>query len=223
MPIALDHIFICCEPGGPEAQELLALGLTEGSPNTHPGQGTANRRFFFQGGFIELLWVSHPLEAQSSLTAPTRLWDRWTGRAGSACPFGISFSPTGELVQQPPFETWPYRPAYLPPDKAILFAHGTSLQEPELFYLAWPDPQASSAQQPKNRASPLVLIQAVSVGLPNGSIRSRAAQAANAAGLIQFHESKDYELIVRFEATSAVSYDLRPSMGLILKGVLREP
>lgn len=219
MPIALDHIFICCEPGGLEAEELLALGLIEGSRNTHPGQGTSNRRFFFHGGFIELLWVSNPSQAQSSLTAPTRLWDRWTGRASSACPFGIAFSPTGTFVPQPPFETWPYRPAYLPADKAILFAQGTSLQEPELFYLAWPSPQASSAQQPKHHTSPLVRMQAVSVGLPNGSIRSSAAQAANAAGLIQFHESRDSELIVRFEASSTVSFDLRPTLGLVLHGV----
>jgi hypothetical protein len=219
MPIALDHVFICCEPGGPEAEAMLALGLTEGSRNMHPGQGTANRRFFFHGGFIELLWVSDASEAQSPLTAPTRLWERWTGRAGSACPFGIAFSPTGALVPEPPFETWPYRPAYLPAGKAILFAENTSLQEPELFYLAWPSPQASSAQQPKTHLAPLVRMQTVSVGLPTASVLSRAAQAANSTGLIQFHESRAYELIVRFEARSAVSFDLRPTLGLILQGV----
>ncbi len=219
MPIALDHVFICCEPGGPEAGQLLALGLIEGSRNTHSGQGTSNRRFFFQGGFIELLWASDPSEAQSSLTAPTRLWERWIGRAGSACPFGIAFSPTGAHVPQPPFETWPYRPAYLPADKAILFAQGTSLREPELFYLAWPNPQASSAQQPRNHGSPLARMLGVSVGLPTGSVLSRAAKAAKAAGLIQFHESEGYELIVRFEASSTVSFDLRPMLGLILQGV----
>ena len=43
----LDHIFIRARPGAPEAEALKAFGLTEGSPNRHPGQGTANRRFFF--------------------------------------------------------------------------------------------------------------------------------------------------------------------------------
>ena len=53
---------------------LLAAGLAEGSPNTHPGQGTANRRFFFESGFLELLYVHDELEAQSDLSAPTQLW-----------------------------------------------------------------------------------------------------------------------------------------------------
>jgi hypothetical protein len=32
--------------------------LTEGTPNIHPGQGTANRRFFFRNAMLELLWVN---------------------------------------------------------------------------------------------------------------------------------------------------------------------
>jgi hypothetical protein len=45
--VELDHAFIACRPGAPEADALLRQGFVEGSPNTHPGQGTANRRFFF--------------------------------------------------------------------------------------------------------------------------------------------------------------------------------
>ncbi len=43
----LDHLFLCCSEGAPEAATLVRRGPTEGSSNTHPGQGTANRRFFF--------------------------------------------------------------------------------------------------------------------------------------------------------------------------------
>jgi len=46
MPIELDHVFICTAPGAPCAEEIVQLGLHEGAPNQHPGQGTANRRFF---------------------------------------------------------------------------------------------------------------------------------------------------------------------------------
>jgi hypothetical protein len=176
MPIGLDHIFVCCATGGPEAAELIALGLTEGSSNTHPGQGTANRRFFFHGGFIELLWVSNPSEAQSELSSRTRLWARWSDRATSACPFGIAFSPSGADVPSPPFATWPYRPAYLPADKPILFAEDTPLREPELFYLAWPNPQASATHQPKVHRAPLLRLRSVSVGLPWQKPLSRAAR-----------------------------------------------
>lgn len=42
---------------------LKNFGLTEGTSNRHPGQGTANRRFFFKNFFIELLWLENLEEA----------------------------------------------------------------------------------------------------------------------------------------------------------------
>lgn len=53
----LDHVFIWTAAGAPEADLLRDFGLTEGPPNVHPGQGTANRRFFFHNAMLELLWV----------------------------------------------------------------------------------------------------------------------------------------------------------------------
>jgi hypothetical protein len=67
----IDHIFICAQPGAPEAEALVRFGLVEGSGNTHPGQGTANRRFFFDNAFIELLWLVNAAEADSATTRPT--------------------------------------------------------------------------------------------------------------------------------------------------------
>src|SRR5262249_12960659 len=37
----LDHVLIWVGPGAPEAEGLIAFGLTEGTPNVHTGQGTA--------------------------------------------------------------------------------------------------------------------------------------------------------------------------------------
>ncbi len=59
----LDHLFLWASPGGVEADRLVTFGLTEGEPNTHPGQGTACRRFFFRNAYLELLWVNDPIEA----------------------------------------------------------------------------------------------------------------------------------------------------------------
>lgn len=58
MQIELDHLFVCTNPGAPEAEKLVRFGLHEGPPNQHPGQGTANCRFVFANAMIELLWVS---------------------------------------------------------------------------------------------------------------------------------------------------------------------
>jgi len=44
MNAAIDHVFVCCSVGAEaEADALARLGLREGTPNTHPGQGTSCR------------------------------------------------------------------------------------------------------------------------------------------------------------------------------------
>jgi hypothetical protein len=47
MRYEIDHIFVLTDVGAPDAAVLVHLGLTEGRSNRHAGQGTANRRFFF--------------------------------------------------------------------------------------------------------------------------------------------------------------------------------
>jgi hypothetical protein len=76
MTIELDHVFVCTAVGATEADRLLDSGLTEGTLNSHPGEGTANRRFFFCDAMLELLRVHDEREARSPLVAPSRLWDR---------------------------------------------------------------------------------------------------------------------------------------------------
>jgi hypothetical protein len=217
MPVALDHIFVCCEPGGPEADALRDIGLVEGSGRVHPGQGTQNRRFFFEGGFVELLWVSNAEEAQSPLTAPTRLWQRWRSRKQQACcPFGVAFSPTGEAVPGPPFSAWAYRPSYLPADQQILFADSTTLQEPELLYLAWSHPQRSSAGQPKDHPNGLRRLLSASVGLPGDTPLSAASSAVQSAGLLRFHPSERCEIHLVFSGPEQKAFPLAPALPLVL-------
>src|ERR1700759_3284416 len=85
----IDHVFICTSAGGSEADQLVAFGLTEGSRNHHPGQGTANRRFFFENAMLELLWVEDAEEARSEAVRRLALWERWSQRNLGASPFGI--------------------------------------------------------------------------------------------------------------------------------------
>jgi hypothetical protein len=59
----------------------VAFGLTEGMSNSHPEQGTANRRYFLRNAMLELLWVHDEREARSS---PLRV----SGNDGSTAPLG---------------------------------------------------------------------------------------------------------------------------------------
>src|SRR5947199_43251 len=80
--------------GTATADQLAGAGLAEGEPNTHPGQGTASRRFFFRNAFLELVWVHDPAEAQGEATRPLGLWPRIAGQAAGASPFGLALRPS---------------------------------------------------------------------------------------------------------------------------------
>jgi hypothetical protein len=150
MPLQLDHVFLCTDPGAPEAESLIRFGLVEGAPNRHPGQGTANRRFFFQNAFLELLWVEDPAESQSDAVRRTGLWDRWSNRALGASPFGVCLRPADSPLGQPPFPAWEYRPPYLPGPLAIHMATDSpSSTRPLLFFIAFGQPP--TAHEPARR------------------------------------------------------------------------
>ena len=104
--MVLDHILICVQPGAPEAEALKDFGLIEGYSSKHQGQGTANRRFFFQNAFLELLWLEDSAEAQSDVTRPTMLYERVRSQGQVVSPFGIGFRPAIPNEKQVPFPSW---------------------------------------------------------------------------------------------------------------------
>lgn len=153
MAFELDHVFVCTAPGAPEADALVSLGLAEAQPNTHPGQGTSNRRFFFHNAMLELLWVHDEAEARSPITSRTRLFERWSGRSSGACPFGLCFRPANGSADVP-FAGWPYAPGYLPPSLSIhVGANSERLDEPMLFHLPF---GARADKAPPEKRQPLV-------------------------------------------------------------------
>ena len=135
----VDHVFICSEVGAPKADQLVALGLAEGTSNLHPGQGTACRRFFFHNAMLELVWVNDEQEARSPPITPARLWERWRYRFTGYSPFGVCLRPRSaqHALAGPaaalPFATWEYRPPYLPPELHFDVAAGTAASEPLVF------------------------------------------------------------------------------------------
>jgi Glyoxalase-like domain len=152
MKFEFDHLFICTDVDASVADRLAAFGLVEGSSRTHPGQGTANRRFFFHNAMLELLWVDDPAAAQSEPIQRTQLWKRWIDRTTGACPFGICLRPAPGSAGEIAFPSWDYRPPYLPPASSI--AVGTNsgvLTEPMLFQIPFgqrPDRFPAETAQP---------------------------------------------------------------------------
>jgi hypothetical protein len=222
MAVELDHLFICTSVCAPETERLTAFGLTEGAPNTHPGQGTACRRFFFRNTYLELLWVSDPAEAQSKAVRLTHLWERWTNRNGGACPFGLCFRPAPREAGGLPFSTWEYRPPYLPGSLSLgVGTNAAVLAEPGLFYLSFtqrPDSRSAAQRQPTEHASGLGEITRVELSTPFANSLSQEVQAIIDARLLQLRAGPGYLLQLGFDREEqGQSEDFRPTLPLLLR------
>jgi hypothetical protein len=216
--VEIDHVFIMCDAGAPGADALLRLGLREGSPNTHPGQGTACRRFFFANAYLELLWVDDEAVAGSDAVKRTRLLDRWALRRAGACPFGVILRPTvDEVYTTPRFPTWRYTPPYLPDGLAIEVAAGTPLTEPEIFYLAFRRTRGHPGEEPLDHAIPTMGLHHASISGPVPCALSTASLEAVAADALSYQDALAYTLTLDFRSAPDATADLRPELPLILR------
>jgi hypothetical protein len=104
----LDLLFVWADVGGPEAERLVAFGLTEAAPKIHPGHGTACRRFLFSNADLEPVWVQDDEEVRGEPGGPIRIWALWAGRRTGASPLRPGSAASG------------------PPVVASLFPHGST-------------------------------------------------------------------------------------------------
>jgi hypothetical protein len=218
--VELDHLFVWTSVGAPEAERLIAFGLTEGSPNVHAGQGTANRRFFFHNAMLELLWVQNAREAQSEAIRPTHVWERWSRRTTGGCPFGFCFRSTGS-VQKPPFPTWEYRPPYLPEPHAMLIgANAEIVAEPFLVYIPGgrrPDAVPPPQRQPLDHPAGVREITRLQLASPQSRPRSPAFRATVDSGVLRLVAGADYLLKLGFDGEiMGRTTDFRPALPLVL-------
>jgi len=217
----LDHIFICTQRNAPAATHLQTLGLTEGSAKQHPGQGTANRRFFFHNAFLELLWEEDTHDTQNALTQPTRLYERLNPNNATVSPFGVCFRPGFHELAQPPFPHFDYRPLHLPADLKIQIAQPNLLTEPMWFYLGFgqrPDLLPHAKQQPLQHATNMQHITAVHIQSPVPT-----EQLSSNVQLIQTHTpvnlayGEEHLMTVIFDnQQQGKKRDLRPELPLVL-------
>ena len=220
MNTEIDHVFVCCSAGAPEAEALRRLGLREGSPNTHPGQGTACRRFFFDNAYLELVWVNDPQEAQSGAVLPTGLWDRWCHRGETSCPFGVVLRAAADRsTSDPPFPTWEYRPPYLPPEVSIGVARDTPLSEPGLFYFR-ASGRSWRGSEPVAHEVPVSEITGVTILMPIKGELSLAAAGVHASGVVAIQTADRYLILMELDfnqRTEGEAADMRPDLPLLLR------
>jgi hypothetical protein len=228
MTFEFDHLFICTDTGASEGDRLVAFGLAEGLPNTHPGQGTANRRFFFHNAMLELLWVYDPEAAQSELICPTRLWERWRDRHQGACPLGICLRPAVDAgdgntgANTVAFPSWDYHPLYLPPTLRIAVGQNSHvLTEPMLFQVPFsqrPDQYAFEKVQPVEHPVGFREITRVEIVSPTVNCPSPELQAVLKTEQVTLSAGSDYCIELGFDGEAQGQHvDFRPGLPLILR------
>ncbi len=214
----LDHIFICVNKDAVEAELLTSLGLIEGSRNIHPGQGTANRRFFFHNVMLELLWLENSNEAQSPLTQPTGLFERCSLNSEQASPFGFCFRPTLLSESQAPFPSWQYQPQFFPPPLCVEVAKAP-FSEPMWFYLSFLSRTVpEKSKEPINHDMPLNYLTQANFFMPVNNQASEAVGVINELDDFSIHHSDDQFLELEFDQGKAhKQHDFRPALPLVLK------
>lgn len=218
MAFELDHLYLLSMPGAPEAERLLELGLREGSPNVHAGQGTANRRFFFANAMLELIFVTDEAQARSAAVAPTRLWERSRWRTTAASPIGLCLRAPDDAP--PPFRTYAYQPQYLPAGGTIPIALGTLAVEPMLFinpYGRRPDSEPAEQRQPLEHPLGVREISAVQIVSAGCEPPSDPLYVAVRQGIIGYSNGAGHLLEITFDhGRQGGQADIRPQLPLLL-------
>lgn len=221
MAFELDHLFICTDIGACEADRLVSFGLVEGTANTHPGQGTSNRRFFFHNTMLEFLWVHDSEEARSELIRSTHLWERWTNRNDGVCPFGVCLRPVTGSDDTIAFSSWAYHPPYLPKTLSIEVGKNSDvLTEPMLFQIPFgqrPDQYPAEKLQPLSHGVGLREMTRVELVSPAAHNLSPELQSVIDTNQIKLRVGGEYCMELGFdEEVQGRQVDFRPGLPLVM-------
>ncbi|WBA43121.1 VOC family protein [Hymenobacter canadensis] len=194
----IDHLFIFSDSPQEAAEQMLALGLTEGSSRVHPGQGTTNRKFYFENFFLEILWVHDEAEISGPLLQPTRLWERARYATTGASPYGLCLVNTPDT--DPVFAAaLAYQPLYFPaglPIEVLPHAHNPSL--PWTFRLPFKGPKAATTEPTQHRAG-LRRLTHVSFGLRQYADDEALLQQLAGQPQLSFRPAAENRLTLTFD------------------------
>lgn len=212
MTIELDHFFILTESGAPKADLLCRIGLTEGGRNDHPGQGTANRRFFFSNSALEFLYVRDATEAANGRASRMHLVER--AERAEASPFGLIVRATDNSGNAP-FPGWRYCPEYFRADQCFHVGDNSNLFEEPLCICM---PRNMPLPDAKLRlANPHTTVTGLHFSVPVAR-PSPALVAIAACGGISLRLNEPHRLELVFnDGREGSSSDMTPELPLVVR------
>jgi hypothetical protein len=211
MSLILDHFLILTGEGAPEAELLTEIGLVEGPRNVHPGQGTANRRFFFRNAMLELAYVRDQAEALSGSGRHLRIAERL--RSAQASPFGVMLRATDSVSEQK-FHGWPYFADYLGPDLYFLIGDNSDVLEEPLCVLMPANMPLPAVKRPPTH--PFELVTELRIGVPVGTASNTLNAVGNVDGVTVELKTPHHMEIVFNAYRAGCLRDFRPSLPLTI-------
>jgi hypothetical protein len=193
----IDHIFIFTNDNGKIADELVRFGLTEGSSRVHVGQGTTNRKFYFDNFFLEILWVHNEEELKSDTTKPTGLWQRADLNSTNSS-FGLCIVNTDETESL--FEkAFKYQPAYFPVGLSIdILRNEQNLNLPWTFRLPFKG-QKKNETEPTEHKNGLRNLTKVEFGIKSYNENDEFIKQFVRQDKIKFTFSETNDLTLTFD------------------------
>ncbi|MCP9765633.1 VOC family protein [Lacihabitans soyangensis] len=194
----IDHIFIFTDDNGKIANELVQFGFTEGSSRVHVGQGTTNRKFYFDNFFLEILWVHNEEELRSELTKQTGLWQRADYKLTNFSPFGLCIVNTDETESL--FEkAFKYQPAYFPSGLSIdVLTNEQNISLPWTFRLPFKG-QKKNETEPTDHKNGLRNLTKVEFGIKNYNEKDEFIKQFVGQEKIKFTSSETNNLTLTFD------------------------
>jgi hypothetical protein len=212
MSFALDHFLILTDEGAPQAELLSQIGLVEGPPNVHPGQGTANRRFFFENAMLELGYVRDRDEALHGSGKRLRVIER--AEDARASPFGVivrALDATSELL----FPGWPYFADYLSADTYFLIGENSDiLDEPLCVLMPANLPRSPSKPSPTD---PFAVVTELRIGVPVNRPSSVLKWIGDIEGIVLTLGVPHHMEVVFNDEQDRLLKDFRPALPLSIR------
>ena len=196
----VNHIFVFSCIQGKEADELVDVGLAEGSNRIHPGQGTRNRKFYFRNFYLEIAWVFDEKQVRNQLVASTGLWERACFQENGFSPFGICFTHTSDLDKF--FKgSVIYEPAYIP--DGTFFEIITNHEQPDLPWTCrLPAMKIDFSGEPMDHMPGMRNLTKVSFGIKQVNFRNELFSFLKSTAFFDFFVSEKPFMVLEFDNRS---------------------
>ena len=208
--LQLHHFFILTSRQAPAAQRLIDIGLIEGSSNRHPGQGTANRRFFVANSTLELLYIDDADEAMNGRAAQLGLLQRV--QTENASPFGLVMHTESDAEA---FPGWRYCPEYFADDQCFQVGENfAELCEPLCICMPTNLPQSATASAIDNPDWRLTELR-VDVPLRKPS---PVLSSVSSCAPLSLRLNRPHHMELEFNSAQQQQFcDLRPDLALTVR------